>query len=128
MSYLEELLPECRKGAKIRLKFWNKTTYIHFKENRVLDDKDQGFQFNNTLLTHKDWEFYQEPIDYNYIIKNKCLCYFGDVKDDMKIGVLGDVCNECSERFHPIDSLEDYEHCRPVRRDEVTFYEDRKDD
>lgn len=30
MSYLEELLPEFRKGAKIRCKGWNSAEYIYF--------------------------------------------------------------------------------------------------
>ena len=34
MSYLEELLPEFRKGAKIRLSSWSKDKFI------VMRDKD----------------------------------------------------------------------------------------
>lgn len=29
-------------------------------------------------LPRDDWELYQEPIDWGYIIKNKCLCWFWD--------------------------------------------------
>ena len=41
MAYLEELLPEFRKGAKIRLNSWPEDKYIYqkdgeIKENRVL--------------------------------------------------------------------------------------------
>ena len=38
MSYLEELLPEFKKGAKIRLKEWGKDFYIHIKSGRCWDE------------------------------------------------------------------------------------------
>lgn len=129
MAYLEELLPDFRKGAKIRCKGWGNDTYIEMNESTgiIINNKGKRYIFSYEDFAHYSWEFYQEPEpDWNYIIKNKCLCWFWDVTDDMKIGVLGYVYSDCSEPFHPINSLEDYEHCRPVRRDEVTFYEDRK--
>ena len=38
MAYLEELLPEFRKGAKIRSHMWSKKAYIHFKDGKKLDE------------------------------------------------------------------------------------------
>ena len=33
MAYLEELLPEFRKGAKIRCDYWDEGKYIQLKED-----------------------------------------------------------------------------------------------
>ena len=130
MSYLEELLPEFRKGAKIRQKSWEKGAYI---------EKSYGITLYHNIQVHKlsildsDWEFYQEPIDYDYIIKNKCLCWFWDGSGDYKnLGILIKVYeNNTLCRYDCRKSNGDfsqYANCRPVRRDEVTFYEDRKDE
>ena len=130
MSYLAELLPEFRKGAKIRCDYWDEGKYIQLKEDGyIYDNEDDRIELSSLTIFGKSWELYKEPeTDWDYIIKNKCLCWFWNVTYDMKIGVLGYVYSDCSEPFHPINSLEDYEYCRPVRRDEVTFYGDRKDE
>lgn len=111
MSYLEELLPEFRNGAKIRRKYWGDNDFVE------ISDFKKGLIFTNKKLEASDWEFYQEPIDWelyqnsvdwNYIIKNRCLCWFWD-DDNM--------------RFKSKNGAA-WRNCRPVRRDEVTFYED----
>lgn len=84
MSYLEELLPEFRKGAKIRKKEWKKERYLYFECDDIWNEDDELISFCGEDITDDCWELYQEPIDLNY--------------------------------------------CRPVRRDEVTFYEDKKDE
>ena len=124
MAYLEELLPEFRKGAKIRNKYWEKNEYICIKNDKVVDEKGNYLNdFYNRYLLYDEWEFYQEPIDWDYIIKNKCLCLFWN-DDETAIGILkckytdGFLMN-CGEIWN---------NCRPVRRDEVTFYEDKKDE
>lgn len=38
MSYLEELLPEFRKGAKIRCKSWKAGEYIYVDKKRLCYD------------------------------------------------------------------------------------------
>ena len=83
MSYLEELLPEFRKGAKIRQSNWDKEVYIRFYKDEIYwyddgDWKDGKIASTKDLVSlftfHKDnWELYQELIDWDYIIKNKCL-------------------------------------------------------
>lgn len=123
MSYLEELLPEFRKGYKIRQKKWRKGAYIEKTNKRIIYHKIQLSELN---ILEDDFELYQEPIDWDYIIKNKCLCWFWNIENGDKIlGVLAD-------KDHDVGYLRDadcyYQHCRPVRRDEVNFYEDRKDD
>lgn len=72
MAYLEELLPEFRKGAKIRRKHWASNAFIQNIDDDDIDIKD---------LYRDDWELYQGPINWDYIIKNKCLCFFGTVKN-----------------------------------------------
>ena len=124
MAYLEELLPEFRKGAKIRLPDWEKGEYICMKDGVVVDeDGTYQSELYCFYFTSAEWELYQEPIDYDYIIKNKCLCLFWN-DDETNIGIL---------KYKYTDGfLADYgrvwENCRPLRKDEVTFYEDKKDE
>ena len=125
MAYLEELLPEFRKGAKIRKRDWEKDEYICIKNNVVVDENGVYHRdFYDEYLTSDEWEFYQEPIDWDYIIKNKCLCWFWCGIGKIKYLNYLQVKEEHTFR----DELGScWENCRPVRRDEVTFYEDRKD-
>lgn len=124
MAYLEELLSEFRKGAKIRCKKWSYGEYVYLGEKNIIyDERNKCYEFVNDDL-FVEWEFYQEPDpDWDYIIKNKCLCLFWN-DDETAIGILK--C-KCIDGF-----LTNYggiwENCRPVRRDEVTFYEDKRDE
>ena len=127
MAYLEELLPEFRKGAKIRRKNWEKGVYIFMYNN--LSECSNGSQFNFTIehLFCDNWEFYQEPIDWDYIIKNKCLCYFSNY--DYSANYFGYLKGREEYDNCFIDNkLNRWKHCRPVHRDEVTFYEDNKNE
>ena len=124
MSYLEELLPEFRKGAKIRRKIWDYGCYIDIKNYINLSKPE--------TLAANDWEFYQEPKpDWNYIIKNKCMCFFwDDYEDSVKIGTLKDYNSYNEEYIMNTGNNKAgtaYNYCRPIRRDEVTFYEESKD-
>lgn len=124
MAYLEELLPEFRKGAKIRCDYWDEGKYIQLKEDGyIYDDEDDRIELSSLIAFGKSWELYKEPEpDWDYIIKNKCICWFWD-DDETAIGILkykytdGFLMN-CGGIMN---------NCRPVRRDEVTFYEDKKD-
>lgn len=122
MSYLEELLPEFRKGAKIRRKYWGDYDFVE------ISDFEKGLIFTNKELEASDWEFYQEPIDWNYIIENRCLCWFWD--DDLNwaiCGILGKIEKGAEYEFIMFDDAgnrSSYKNCRPVHKDEVTFYED----
>lgn len=130
MAYLEELLPEFRKGAKIRKKDWADGAYLVFntKDELILNQKGSLCEFIHGDIVSNEWEFYQEPIDWDYIIKNKCLCWFWNDNEDAKyIGKLRRISKYEDLPF--MNWEKGYaKHCRPVRRDEVTFYEDRKDD
>ena len=133
MSYLEELLPDFRKGAKIRCKGWDNDTYIEMNKSTgvIINNESRRYIFFYEDFANPCWELYQEPIDWDYIIKNKCLCLFWD---DEEIYIIGTLVKISEPKYQ----LEDYKyksnigkyfkHCRPVRRDELTFYEDRKDD
>lgn len=138
MSYLEELLPEFRKGAKIRQTDWDKEVFIRFYKDEIYwyDDgswKDGKIASTKDLVSlftfHKDnWELYQEPIDWGYIIKNKCLCWFSDEdieEPNFADRLLAIVENESGVKYMTKDKVT-FVYCRPVRRDEVTFYEDVK--
>lgn len=128
MAYLEELLPDFRKGAKIRQKDWDKERFIYYDGDVIRDECDcpifsEVADWTDTLLSDK-FELYKEPEpDWDYIIKNKCLCLFWN-NDETDIDIL---------KYKYTDGfLTNYggiwNNCRPVRRDEVTFYEDRKDE
>ena len=83
MAYLEELLPEFRKGAKIRRKTWNKNEFIYMKKCTLFNEEDlelDGTEMDiwDTFIAN-DWELVKDPEpDWDYIIKNKCLCWFWD--------------------------------------------------
>ncbi|MCM1497326.1 MAG: hypothetical protein NC124_02560 [Clostridium sp.] len=134
MSYLEELLPEFRKGAKIRKSFWLKNDYIVIDEEclSAKNKKGEDYIFHTSDLLEDEWELYQEPIDWGYVIKNKCLCWFwdSDRKDESSMGVLCEFSLIGKPFFRMLrgEFYVDFENCRPVRRDEVTFYEDREDE
>lgn len=131
MSYLEELLPEFRKGAKIRRtglsKPVNAKGYIFYKEGKIYNEFGRECEPDLGLwLSKNDWELYEEPIDWQYIIDHECLCWFWeDSKQDKLAQNLNSV--DSNSPFMFVDSRNvAYKHCRPVRRDEVTFYEDKK--
>lgn len=133
MAYLEELLPEFRKGARIRKKDWDKDLYLYYKDGLIYDQYHQPFYSLLAKSILGDcWEFYQEPEpDWQYIIDHKCLCYFWDNNDDRRIGLLTkiSISGSYNRRLdYLMNSRLWYEHCRPVRRDEVTFYEDKEDE
>ena len=128
MSYLEELLPEFRKGARIRMKSWPENEYIYRKGNDVLDERGKTFDFTNPEF-FADWEIVKDPEpDWQYIIDHKCLCWFWDNKGDEKqIGYLAGIKDNRFYLEAPEDCFNSYTYCRPVRRDEVTFYEVKDD-
>lgn len=133
MSNLEELLPAFRKGVKIRQPNWNKNEYIYLSQNGIIyDERNKPFDFTNEELL-ADWELYQKPIDWDSIIKNKCLCYFWDnyahIGYCTKQGTVKNLFVDSNDDVIFIDENDNkWKNCRPARRDEVTFYEDRKDE
>lgn len=129
MAYLEELLPEFKKGAKIRRKDWDKGKYIVCNETFVYNDLGRVHSLTNSDITGNVWEFYQEPEpDWDYIIKNKCLCLFWN-GDDRNKGVIDYLVTVSYESYGLYENTSGcrWRYCRPVRRDEVTFYEDKKE-
>lgn len=134
MSYLEELLPDFRKGAKIRCSDWIDGFYIQKDGQTVIDHNNRTFHIHAEDTLSDRWELYKEPeLDWDYIIKNKCLCWFCDEGEEEKkvAGLLADYDSYNSQfgRYKGKNVAVTYFcRCRPVRRDEVTFYEDRKDE
>lgn len=59
---------------------------------------------------------------------NKCLCRFWDNdSDDFGIGILDEIKENVSFKYLLLGG-DYFQNCRPVRRDEVNFYEDKKDE
>lgn len=135
MSYLEELLPEFRNGAKIRRsrlpKPKNGEGYVYYKDGKIYNEFGREVEPDIGLWFSKDdWELYQESIDWEYIIKNKCLCWFWDDNFNWATcGTMIKIEKSAEYKFVMSDDAGNrstYKCCRPVRRDEVTFYEDKK--
>lgn len=129
MSYLEELLPEFRNGAKIRRRIWDdKELFVKINEagEPVLNNGNK-FEFCRNIIC-SDWEFYQEPIDWDYIIKNKCLCWFWDSDDKYKS--MEKLAYIHDKADYPFENTRGglYRHCHPVFKDEVTFYENKNNE
>ena len=131
MSYLEELLPEFRNGAKIRLIGSRDNEYYYIKHNVIYNQNGTPIKdFSLSIILADVWEFYQEPIDWNYIVKNKCLCWFSDEdieEPNFADRLLAVVENESGVKYMTEGKVT-FAYCRPVHKDEVTFYEDKRDD
>lgn len=125
MAYLEELLPEFRKGARIRKNFWDKEAYIYYSDGHILNEGEQEIGLTAGEITRGYWELY---LDWDYIINNKCLCFFWDhLIEYGRYSFLSEINKENSDPYK--DSyMDSWVNCRPVRKDEVTFYEDKEDE
>lgn len=128
MAYLEELLPEFRKGAKIRCSDWEKDKYIQKKGGLVATDNDFLCSLSVSDIFSNRWELYQEPIDWQYIIDHKCLCWFYDADESNKRAGILKIISENINVLYWNNYDQQWFNCRPVRRDEVNFYEDKKDE
>ena len=128
MAYLEELLPEFRKGAKIRKSDWAKDEYIQlsYEDNNIIDCLYNKYEFWIDDFEDDNWALYQEPIDWDYIIKNKCLCWFWDADESNKRAGILKIVSENINVLYWNNYDQQWLNCRPVRRDEVNFYEDRR--
>lgn len=122
MAYLEELLPEFRKGAKIRRKNWPEGHCVKLDTSKkfTVDNNGKIYTIYAEELLVDNWEFYQELIDWDYIIKNKCLCWFWNNTGKTKyLNYL-----QAKEEYAFRDEQGAcWENCRPALRGEVTFYE-----
>lgn len=96
------------------------------KDNGIVNSYGEHYRFDFSDFISDGWELYQEPINWDYVIKNKCLCWFWD--DDESEKIVGILINVKKDEYTPFLLYGKYylEHCRPVRRDEVNFYEDRR--
>lgn len=129
MSYLEELLPEFRKGAKIRLSIWRKDKFIIRRGGDIVTNDNYDYPLSMRETLSNQWELYKDPEpDWQYIIDHNCLCWFWDNCDKE-----GWRRARCLRAFIPNGTnpfLDEagyfWPYCRPVRKDEVTFYEDKE--
>lgn len=134
MSYLEELLPKFRKGAKIRRSNWPEGHCVKLDTNKgfTVDNNNKIYTIYAEELLADNWELYKElepEPDWDSIIKNKCLCWFWD--DDTEEPNFADrllavVKNESGIKYLTKSKVS-FAYCRPVRRDEVTFYKEEEE-
>lgn len=130
MAYLEKLLPEFRKGAKIRCYDWIDGFYIQKDGQTVIDHNNRTFHIHAEDTLSDRWELYQETEpDWDYIIKNKCLCWFWDNESNIpqSANCLKEIRKDLTYSFIT-NSEHGWKYCRPVRKDEIMFYEDRIDE
>lgn len=135
MAYFEEFFSQIRNGAKIRKASWSKDCYVWLDEKGQfkckVDTSTDFFFLLESVFKDDDWELFKEPeFDWDCLIKNNCLCWFWNDNECYKVmGQIGDFNEECSypyemqlgERGYSV-----YKHCVPVRKKEVTFYEEIK--
>lgn len=125
MSYFEELMPAFRKGAKIRRRSW--------PENRFIsqDGAEDGHAYgvSRDSLNAEDWEYVKEPVDWDYVIKNQCNCRFSNKMEDLDDGRIGTLRKFFTSGNPFLDKdFTSWKYCRPLRRDEFVFYEDKDKD
>lgn len=125
----EEVLPAFRDGKEVRRASWaNKDFTLSF------DDLDNSYPhslyFNDIFAD--DWEIIEEPEpDWQYIIDHKCLCRFWD---DEEVKVFGYLCRFPESKDYYLyktqthDGFKYFKNCRPVRKNELNFYEDKEDE
>lgn len=77
MVYLEELLPEFKKGIKIRRKPWREGRYIKLKGLYARDEYGNCYFLEPDEIAADDWEFYQEPIDWTTSSRTSAYAGFG---------------------------------------------------
>lgn len=128
----EEMISEFKNGQKIRQAHWDKNEYYQFKNGEIYDQDNKATVLDGSQISADDWEIYKNPeseIDWDYIIKNNCLCWFWD--DDKNYKVMGFLVEVNKKNKFPFliylnDSSKTYcKNCRPVRRDEIVFYKSR---
>ena len=113
---------------------WPASFYYEIKDGKVYNqDGHPVISYSHQAICENVWEFYHDPEpDWQYIIDHKCLCWFWD--DDYTDGVMAilvSVYKDSSYRYYCRDLAgcgSSRKNCRPVRRDEVTFYGDKKDE
>ena len=124
-----------REGKKVYRRSYPRNK-LSMKNKNIFVCGRLCIELPEVVITAEDWEIYQEPTtDWDYIIKNKCLCWFWDDEEEENkhIGILKELKKYETYKFSiitPDNYVNDvsFTNCRPVRKDEVTFYEDKKDD
>lgn len=120
----EEVLPSLKEGKKIIRKAWKLVDYDFYK--RI---KEKPTVFYKEDLLADDWELYQEPIDWDYIIKNKCLCKFWNVNPmGFRYDFLNVIDDSADEyKYHSQNDNNWWLRCKPVKKSEINFYEENKE-
>ena len=55
---------------------WRQGQYLRYdaKTKDIIDEEGVTYDITWNLLSSNLWEFYKEPIDWEYIIANSCPC------------------------------------------------------
>lgn len=115
--------------------FWQvkiilKTTMIYHGLNLVNAQITEERRIPFCDVNADDWELVLDNhIDWDYVVKNKCLCWFSDEdieEPNFADRLLAIVENESGVKYMTEGKVT-FVYCRPVCKDEVTFYEDKRD-
>lgn len=123
----EEALKAMREGKKVyRLSY--PRNILSMRNKKIFVGGRLCIELPEVVITAEDWEI-EPATDWDYIIKNKCLCWFWE-EENKRIGMLKKYEKHKFSMIIPDNYVIDvsFTNCRPVRKDEVTFYEDKKDD
>lgn len=137
----EEVIPALREGYSIRHVSWPKEDFVYIKDGCFYDQDgcSLGIMARGiiNLISIDGWEIVakhkvEEPEpDWSYIVKNKCLCRFWDSDSEEVLSCKFRYLKEVdSRKTYPYKDEFGYtwKHCRPVRRDEINFYEEKEDE
>lgn len=87
----------------------------------IIFDNDH-WDYTHIKIDWRDKTEITRPVDESEWIG--CLCWFWDAKEECAvIGVLQKIFGSSCRYYRKQDTAVGYEHCRPVRRDEIKFVE-----
>ena len=134
MATLLELKNKIEAGAKIRRKSnYVKNSYISIKGNIMSTFSNENglpHVFTTNDLFADDWEEYKDNhTDYDKYIG--CLCKFFNTDSDTRTiyyGILTKVIVTINGVIYISHNNCSYNFCKPIKSDEVKFYEDVKNE
>lgn len=95
----------------------------------VFADTEEYYTLSKQDLTANNWEIVEPEYNWDKIIKDRILCQFWDDDEFSLIGTLIKIGSPepLFRRYkYQSDNGRYWINCRPVRKDEVIFYKDKK--
>lgn len=126
----EKIQKHLLSGGKIKRKLGSCNIIANISENGFIYDNSKTFYiFCKEDLTADNWEIVEPEYNWDKIIKDRILCQFWDDDEFSLIGTLIKIGSPepLFRRYkYQSDNGRYWINCRPVRKDEVIFYKDKK--